>query len=360
MTKTVTKSRSVGGKKPLVAAPKKDKVGPSLRVLVQESEEASVITPSSTAPSSVRVPEPQLAGTQDPQQPQLESTQVQVQQSPLQPPTTPRQATQQQQQRVLAPQAAPTVATPTGATDGGQAGTTFATTGTTLVAQGDDPGDDSPPSDSNNDDTGSNYAGGRQPGRWPLTPRSLTPQAEVSAVDERPLRVSVKNVTIEKFSGEKSGGLDAGAQRWWNKFARQLHAAEIYAGSRPWPNDVKITVLGDFLTGMAEAWYDDMGQQLHAMSFEDVGAALVRHFQTALTDLQITTPICTARKFATETYQEFANRLLGMADLVKNGRMASHNARLALQTFCARAYPAVVWGTYFMYVLNPQKISFSK
>ncbi|KAG6944150.1 hypothetical protein JG688_00017237 [Phytophthora aleatoria] len=91
---------------------------------------------------------------------------------------------------------------------------------------------------------------------------------------------------------------------------------------------------------MAEAWYDDMNAQLQMLTFAQVGAELIKHFRTAMTDLQITTQMCTSRKKASETYQQFANRLLGMADLIKGGRAAEHNARLALQSFCAHAYPA--------------------
>ncbi|KAG2933714.1 hypothetical protein PC129_g4510 [Phytophthora cactorum] len=144
---------------------------------------------------------------------------------------------------------------------------------------------------------------------------------------------------VHKLLGEKTDGLEVGVQRWWNKFSLQVRAAEIYAGSRAWPDDVKVTILGDFLTGMAEAWYDDMNAQLQMLTFAQVGAELIKHFRTAMTDLQITTQMCTSRKKASETYQQFANRLLGMADLIKGGRAAEHNARLALQSFCAHAYP---------------------
>lgn len=135
-------------------------------------------------------------------------------------------------------------------------------------------------------------------------------------------------------------GIDAGAERWWRKFSRQVNDGHMYTGSRPWPDEVKVAILGNYLGGMAEDWYDEERSSLISMSFQEVGDALVKRFRTKRTDKQVMTEICNMKKKPTEPYEQFANRIKRTASLLTDGARAPHNARIVLQTFCERAYPA--------------------
>ncbi|OWZ07163.1 hypothetical protein PHMEG_00020481 [Phytophthora megakarya] len=114
----------------------------------------------------------------------------------------------------------------------------------------------------------------------------------------------------------------------------------MYTGSRPWPDDVKVAILGNYLGGVAEDWYDEKRSRLISMSFRDGGDALAKRFRTKRTDKQVMTEICNMKKKPAETYEQFANHIKRTAGLLKNGTRALHNARIVLQTFCERAYPA--------------------
>lgn len=62
-----------------------------------------------------------------------------------------------------------------------------------------------------------------------------------------------------------------------------MDSAYLFADSRPWPDNVKITVLDHFLTGAASDWYKDSSRTLMAMTFDKVGTEFTRELRTTLT-----------------------------------------------------------------------------
>ncbi|GMF31351.1 unnamed protein product [Phytophthora fragariaefolia] len=74
-------------------------------------------------------------------------------------------------------------------------------------------------------------------------------------------------------------------------------------------------------------------------SFEETGNALVAKFRPNLTDQEITARIYSEGKRATETYQEYADRLLQMAGGLTGGVANTANVQHALGTFLRLAWP---------------------
>ncbi|POM69816.1 Hypothetical protein PHPALM_13868 [Phytophthora palmivora] len=72
---------------------------------------------------------------------------------------------------------------------------------------------------------------------------------------------------------------------------------------------------------------------------EETGDALVAKFRPNLTDPEITTRIYSEGKSATETYQEYVDRFLQMADGLTGGVDNAANVQHALGTFLRLAWP---------------------
>ncbi|OWZ12353.1 hypothetical protein PHMEG_00014510 [Phytophthora megakarya] len=96
---------------------------------------------------------------------------------------------------------------------------------------------------------------------------------------------------------------------------------------------VKKSALSIFLTGSARRWLRTYRVDHPNASFEETGEALVCKFRPNLTDQEITARIYTEGKRAIETYQEYADRLLQMADGLTGGFTNAANVQHALGMF---------------------------
>jgi hypothetical protein len=148
-----------------------------------------------------------------------------------------------------------------------------------------------------------------------------------------------KNITVPAFSGRVSGDdFDAGARRWWNEFTDQVEGAQHLEG-RQWTEDQKLTILQSSLTGDAANWFREYKGRQDITSLEQAGKQLVKRFRSQLREQDIRAAIAVAGKRRSETYSEYADRLLSMVDALPGGTAIDMNVRAALSTFVDRAYP---------------------
>ncbi|KAE8979885.1 hypothetical protein PR002_g24293 [Phytophthora rubi] len=94
-----------------------------------------------------------------------------------------------------------------------------------------------------------------------------------------------------------------------------------------------------YLTGMARRWHRDWRAANPAASYSDGANALMHEFRPILLGVDIAERIKKERKRWNETYREFADRLLQMADALEGGKAVPANARHALVAFVRNAYP---------------------
>lgn len=152
-------------------------------------------------------------------------------------------------------------------------------------------------------------------------------------------RIDLKNVKISQFDGSvKSGEFDSNVKDWWEELRDQVQDAQLLA-NQTWSDDVKKSVLKLFLTGMARRWFRRWRSDHANASFEQAGSALVAAFRVRLTDQEITQRVYSEKKRWSETYREYADRLLVMTDTLEGGNSFAFNARHALNTFIRLAYP---------------------
>jgi hypothetical protein len=131
---------------------------------------------------------------------------------------------------------------------------------------------------------------------------------------------------------------DAGARRWWNRFSEQVVGAQQLEG-RQWTEGQKLAILRSSLTGDAADWFSEYQEREDAASLEQAGKELVNRFRSCLREQDIRAAIMVAAKKRSETYSEYANRLLGMVDALPGGTAIDMNVRAALATFIDKAYP---------------------
>ncbi|OWZ11130.1 hypothetical protein PHMEG_00015899 [Phytophthora megakarya] len=144
---------------------------------------------------------------------------------------------------------------------------------------------------------------------------------------------------MEKFSGAvPHGAYDSGVRDWWDQFADQVDDAQILVGQE-WSEAAKKSVLSIFLSDTVRRWLKIFRTGHPTATFEDTGNALVKKFRPNLTDQEITARIYSEGKRASETYQEYADRLLRMADGLSGGITNVANAQHALGTFLRLAWP---------------------
>ncbi|KAG1683840.1 hypothetical protein DVH05_026695 [Phytophthora capsici] len=152
-------------------------------------------------------------------------------------------------------------------------------------------------------------------------------------------KIDLRNVKSETFSGVVPlGAYDSGVRDWWEQFADQVEDAQVLAG-REWSESAKKAALSIFLTGSARRWLKNYRAALPNSTFEEAGNALVAKFRPNLTDQEITARIYSAGKRASETYQEYADRLMHMADGLTGGVTQTANAHHALGTFLRLSWP---------------------
>lgn len=156
---------------------------------------------------------------------------------------------------------------------------------------------------------------------------------------KRTEKVDLRNVKADAFSGAvPPGAYDSGVRDWWEQFADQVEDAQVLAG-QDWTENVKKSALSIFLTGSARRWLRSYRKEHPNATFEEAGDALVARFRPNLTDQEITARIYTEGKRASETYQEYADRLLQMADGLTGGISNGANVQHALGTFLRLAWP---------------------
>jgi hypothetical protein len=151
-------------------------------------------------------------------------------------------------------------------------------------------------------------------------------------------KVDLKNVKCETFDGSvKDGQFDSGVRDWWDQFADQIEYAQILAGQH-WSDSVKTAALSLFLTGMARRWLKRHTTITPNTTFDEIGASLISKFKSNLSDQEITQKIYNETKRPTETYREYADRLLQMVGALEGGTLRPANARHALSTFVRLAW----------------------
>ncbi|RLN95730.1 hypothetical protein BBJ28_00023160 [Nothophytophthora sp. Chile5] len=153
--------------------------------------------------------------------------------------------------------------------------------------------------------------------------------------------VNRKNLTIELFTGKvPSGAFDSGVRTWWRRFSHQLLLAQAMAGRRWTPLQQK-GVFESSLSEDADEWFQAFKFQRPNASLRKCGSALVQQFKCDLSEQEILITLIKEPKRASETYRQYAYRLIAIADALPGGTARRSNTRQALQTFVKRAYPAV-------------------
>lgn len=149
---------------------------------------------------------------------------------------------------------------------------------------------------------------------------------------------SRKNITLEAFSGLiTTGTFDAGVRRWWRKFQDQLADAQILDGHR-W-NDLQCrSIFAASLSGDAADWYSEVRATVPNLTLEVAGRMLVDRFKSKLPEQELLRRIMDEPKIRQETYQQYSQRLLNMADSLPGGLAVDSNARCAMHTFVRLAY----------------------
>uniref|UniRef100_H3H4W9 CCHC-type domain-containing protein n=2 Tax=Phytophthora ramorum TaxID=164328 RepID=H3H4W9_PHYRM len=152
-------------------------------------------------------------------------------------------------------------------------------------------------------------------------------------------KIDLRNIKVERFDGTvAAGNFDAKAREFCEELDEQIDDAQALAG-RVWSEDVKKAVFKMYLTGMARRWYRDWRTANPAASYSDGANALMYEFRPVLLGVDIAERIKKERKRWNETYREFADRLLQMADALEGGKTVPANARHALVAFVRNAYP---------------------
>lgn len=180
-------------------------------------------------------------------------------------------------------------------------------------------------------------------GRQGQPSRSIV-MAEHEEVHELPPRVSAntshggykidfKAIKCDAFTGAvPPGGYNSGSATWWRVFSSQLDCAEMFSGNE-WSDEVKKRVLQVYLSDMAFSWCMDYNEQYPNASFAEMGAALVYEFRPRITPQGLTRLLMERRKESSETYREYANELIKMAEALPRGFANPENLRHALCTF---------------------------
>ncbi|KAI9982359.1 hypothetical protein PInf_008291 [Phytophthora infestans] len=119
-----------------------------------------------------------------------------------------------------------------------------------------------------------------------------------------------------------AGGGEEGTEKRTDKIDLRNVKSETFSGAVP---------PGAYDSGVRD-WWEQLADQ-------EAGNALVAKFRPNLTDQEITARIYSEGKRASETYQEYADRLVQMADGVTGGVTQSSNAHHALGTFLRLAWP---------------------
>ncbi|KAE9275669.1 hypothetical protein PF008_g29298 [Phytophthora fragariae] len=148
-----------------------------------------------------------------------------------------------------------------------------------------------------------------------------------------------KNMTIEQFSGTTPvKAFDSCVRGWWGEFSKQLLQAQVMSNCR-WSKLQCKGVFESSLTGDAREWFNSFRTYHPSVSLAECGHALIEEFKNPLSEQEIMRLLITERKRPSETYRQFADRLLNMADSLPGGVGMSANARHALHTFVQHAYP---------------------
>jgi hypothetical protein len=162
---------------------------------------------------------------------------------------------------------------------------------------------------------------------------------EASASGKPSLKIDTRNIKVAKFDGTVSdGNFDAKARDFVEELKEQLEDAQTLA-DQVWTNEVKKAVLNMFLTGMALRRFRDWRRSNPVATFEDSCDGLVHEFRPHLLGVDVADKMKQERKRWSETYREFADRLLQMADALECGKTVPGNARHALLAFVRNAYP---------------------
>ncbi|POM67908.1 Hypothetical protein PHPALM_15996, partial [Phytophthora palmivora] len=169
-----------------------------------------------------------------------------------------------------------------------------------------------------------------------------------AARGKRSDKIDLRNIKVERFDGTvatgnfdakaPTGNFDAKAREFCEELDEQIDDAQALAG-QVWSEDVKKAVFKMYLTGMARRWYRDWRAANPAASYSDGANALMYEFRPVLLGVDIAERIKKERKRWNETYREFADRLLQMADALEGGKAVPANARHALVAFVRNAYP---------------------
>ncbi|KAJ0392079.1 hypothetical protein P43SY_011925 [Pythium insidiosum] len=152
-------------------------------------------------------------------------------------------------------------------------------------------------------------------------------------------KIETRTITVPPFDGSvPQGSFDAKAREFCEELNGQMEVAQVLAG-QTWSDDAKKAVFKTHLTGMARRWYSGWCAENPAATYANSADALIWEFRPMLLGVDVAERIKKERKRWNETYREFADRLLQMADALEGGKALTANARHALIAFVRNAYP---------------------
>lgn len=152
-------------------------------------------------------------------------------------------------------------------------------------------------------------------------------------------KIDAKTIKLDKFTGKvPKNGFDTGASEWWADFQEEVRAGQILAGQR-WSDRAKKLLLSSFLDELARRWYKRFRERLPAATFKETGDALVHHFRPQLAYQDLMRKLIDEPRRSHESFREYADRLISLAENLEGGISVKANQRAALTTFVRRAWP---------------------
>ncbi|KAE9000754.1 hypothetical protein PR002_g18094 [Phytophthora rubi] len=153
--------------------------------------------------------------------------------------------------------------------------------------------------------------------------------------DGKPKR---KDLPIASFSGRtQPHGFDSGVHAFRKRFLKELVTVQLLDGHR-FTEQQCLALFILCLDGDASVYMNNVQLRQPDLTLDQAGALLVNRFSSMLPTSTILDIICASTKGATETYQQFAVRLLDMAEALPGGTEVETNGSVVLETFVEKAH----------------------
>ncbi|KAE9005092.1 hypothetical protein PR002_g16863 [Phytophthora rubi] len=147
-----------------------------------------------------------------------------------------------------------------------------------------------------------------------------------------------KDLPIASFSGRtQPHGFDSGVHAFRKRFLKELVTVQLLDGHR-FTEQQCLALFILCLDGDASVYMNNVQLRQPDLTLDQAGALLGNRFSSMLPTSTILDIIRASTKGATETYQQFAARLLGMAEALPGGTEVETNASVVLETFVEKAY----------------------